>query len=589
MRMVHVLIILAAVLLAAPLAADERSVALRDDPRLQAKVTLSVGCEPVSILAEILKKATGVSITVRKDIADLNVTAYAGEMPVCEAMSRVALALDCSWELRGDSPDKHAYTLFRPLKKKQEAEDLRQAYWNEQDRKFRDAIEAGIRMVNADPKTLQEEARKNPGQVMMNITFRDTLQDLACFTKAQRDDIWARIAASPLAEIRIPFTELPSSLQERFRKQLDERHERSPDRNPSSEGIEKRELIISRGGGYGSPRLSGVPLESRLAFFGIPGIGGTAGLGAVSADKQLTDRDRKTLQEAGIGTSFIKPFSAEFADSESKAKRVKIEWPGEDEKEQPAPVGFVLEGRRNSPWHSFNQVLEAASKMFEISIFAPDYICRHKNCVSLRTTLPDDVEEALNEICREFDYEISFDKDGCVVLECKTWYIDEARETPKRLVLRWMDAKKKQGKLQFKDYLEITRELNNFRIEALAIARIDGENPLSREVMHMSSHTDRIRLASMLTADQMKQTSLGGLTYSRMKSDQQQHFAYLLCCERPDLTILEMHTCLFGIQETPGVKERTRPDEREVDRVTFTFTYGPEDRQEFTMELPKAD
>lgn len=281
MRMTWIFTLLAAILVAGPLAA-EGPVALKDDPRLQTKVTLALGCEPVSTLAETLKKATGVNITVRKDIADLNVTAYTTDTPAWVAMSRVALILGCNWEVKGDAPGKYGYTLFRPLKKEQEADALRQTYWNDQDRKFRDTIEDAIKMVDADAKTLREEARKNPEQVVRNLMFKDTLQDLACFTKAQRDNIWAQIQTSPLAETRIPFHELPPSLQERFRKRVDERHQNRPDGNPGSEGIEKRELIISRGGGYGSPRISALPLQSRLAFFGLSGIGGTAGLGVAS-------------------------------------------------------------------------------------------------------------------------------------------------------------------------------------------------------------------------------------------------------------------------------------------------------------------
>lgn len=112
--------------------ADDR-ITLTDDLRLHKKVSLSLACEPLSTFAESLSREADVKIRVRPDIADKNITVFAEEIAIHEAMARVAQTLGYGWEVKGEEPDKRSYTLFRSLKKKQEAEDLRQAAWKEKE------------------------------------------------------------------------------------------------------------------------------------------------------------------------------------------------------------------------------------------------------------------------------------------------------------------------------------------------------------------------------------------------------------------------------------------------------------------------
>ena len=205
------------------------------------------------------------------------------------------------------------------------------------------------------------------------------------------------------------------------------------------------------------------------------------------------------------------------------------------------------------------------------------------------------MDEALDEIGREFQYEPA-SSGKTAGLRCKTWYIDEASEVPKRLVLRWAEAKKKQGRLELKDYVDIARELTNVQINGLQYARIEGDIPLLwevlREIMCMGSHVDRLRLCSMLTADQMKKASEGGLSYGDMDSAQQQAFAALLRDAKSDLPDEKLDDCAFGVRnETKAREDRNdetgEPVKWSEDVIVFTYTFAPGDEKSFEMYLQR--
>ena len=570
---------LAFLLVAQAVVAGDEPILLKDDPRLQTKVTLKLACEPLSLFAETLSKATGVTVRARKDIADKNITVFAKDMPCGEAMTRMAQVLDYVWEYTGDTMRKRDYVLVRPLKRKKEAEDLRQAEWKQKDQQFRDAIEDGIKLVDADKSAWQKAFDKNPAQAAEHYLRRDDfLRELACFTKAQRDGIWDRIAASHLGKVQIPFAQLPPSLQKIWKDDPTRLHAGDPNQGPSPDGLDESYLAISclggPNGGY-SRLLGGLPPSALIASMSPYGI--IRVWESYDKDSLLWDDDLQGLRTVGVDTSSYKPPSDDLVLPESKSKRVQIKFHDDKTKQ------------KEGGWHTLAEILEAASAMFDVSIFADDYLCRHKNGISPRTTFPDNLDEALGEIEREFDYKDAF-KGKSIGLQCETWYRDEPYEAPKRLVLQWTAIKKQQERLELNDYLDIVRKLDNMQIYGLRAARIDGDTPLS-DTWYMDSYIDQMRLCAMFSADQLGVASGDGISFVAMTPPQQQAFAALLLDTRPDLPDDKLGDCLFRVRQDSEIKQGVKKDDEgnpykfRTDWLIFTYIFGPGDEQQYKMRL----
>lgn len=584
--MLRTLWCLAFLLVAQAVIADDQPILLKDDSRLQTKITLSLACEPLSLFAETISKATGVGVKARRDIADKNITVFAKDIPVYEAMSRIAQVLDYVWEYTGDTPRKRAYVLVRPLKRKVEAEDLRQAEYRKKDQQFKDGVENAVKMVDADAAAWQKAFDENPAQAVHDYRFRESFRDLACFTEAQREDLWARLAASPYGEVRIPFTELPPSLRKSLRDEITKRHAEHPEWTPSPEGLEQDYFGISRASGA---RMSGIPLWAGWSYMGLSRYGGSAGWGVVDKDHFVWDDDLAALKEIGVDTSSYKAPSEEHAAPESKTKRVEIKFKESDKTKD-----------RVSFSHTFAEILEAAAEMFDAGIFADDYLCRYRNSMSVRTTFPEDRDKALAELGREFQYEPTASA-KIVSLRCKTWYLDEPSEVPKRLVMRWAEAKKKQGHLELKDFVDIARELTNMQINGLTHVRVEGKSPRSPllwEALRMASHVDRLRLCPILSPSQMKAVSEGGVGYGDMTAPQQRAFAALLRDARSDLPDEKLLDCVFSIRQETKNREGKNDDTGEPMKwseyvIVFGYTFAPGDEKTFEMllerKLPKTE
>ena len=580
MRKICVLILL--LLSALRASADDQPLFLKDDARLQIKVTLKLYCEPLSLFADTVKKATGVKLYVRKDIADQNVTVFAEDIPAYDVMNQAALLFDYNWSMKGDPPN-CSYTFHRSLKQKAKADELREGDLSKKDAQFKQDIEDGVNLIDSDPAKIQEAFNKNPAQVAEYIIFKDTLKELACFSKQERDAIWERIAGAPYNEIKIPFAELPKSLQKMLRESWDENAAKG--HGPDSSQIDQQYLIISRGGGHGSPYVDGMPPASVITFFGMTrpdgSTCGSAGLGSVPPGSLLDDWELRYLQEVGIDTSSCKPSSQECVEPESKTKRINIKFEEVLEKEKGKDS--------NKGHHTFAEVLEAASRMFKVSIFADDYLSRIKNHYCRRGTFPDDPDEAMAELGREFKYGVT--KVGNEFrLRNETWFLDETKEVPKRLVLRWDWIKKDQESLELKDYIEIAGALNNMQIKGLGNAFLDSDRPLLWEAMRMSRCLDHLRFCAKLSVSQLKTACESQLPYDVMTPPQQEAFARKLHNIKSDLSDDMLSQCAFKVRreeklETDNADETDEPITTKEDNQVFTYILGPANEKRYELML----
>ncbi|MHB0999416.1 MAG: hypothetical protein ACYC27_09240 [Armatimonadota bacterium] len=557
---------------------------VKDDSRLQEKIILDVRCEPLSLFCRILENSTGAKIRVKRDIQDQNITFFSKEIAPHEAMRQVALLYGYYWEVGGE-PGRYSYTLYRPLKRIKEAEELRTSDSYAKEAEFRIFIEDAIELANSDNAAFQKAFEKDPQYASHIFMFRDTLKAFGSFSSTQRNNIWDRIAESPDGEILIPFRELPRSLQDYFRKTADEAHAKYAD-SPDSTGIEDQSLIISRGGGYGSPRISGMPIQSRISYFGITGMGGSAGLGNVLStnSSSVSDYAIKMIQDAGIDvSSYKKPEvdqNKDYVSSESERVSIKFE----DEKKN-------IEYKK----YTFADVLKAASETHNIDIIADDYLSRRLNNRSFRTTFPKDLDETVAEIGEDYGY-YAVINDGILRLRNKTWYEDELYEVPKRLVETWSAWKKEKGELDFFDLVEIAGTLTNPQLQGLMQVeeKESIRRPFSGYVMRMASHVDRMRLCSMFTSSQMAIAFDTGLSMRTMTYDQQEFFAYLLRSERPDLSDDELWECTFHIGNEESRREISEEEAKMNEMeggpfvhvtysIAFTYIYGSGEEQKFNF------
>jgi len=576
MRRICVLSLAAVFLLSLPALSDERPVLLKDDVRLHPKVTLKLACEPLSEFTKAIAQATGVRIYVRRAIADQNVTIFAEDMPAWEAMKNIALLFGYGWEMRGKEPN-HGYVLFRSMKAAKEADALRNEHWAKEDTEFRNRIEDGIKLIQSDLETIQKEFDKNPHQVRAILFHKNSFELLACFSKEERDAIWARIAAVPKAEIRIPFFDLPARVQKHYRDIAEGRVAEGDDR---WRDLEQQPLVISR-----RVSIKGLPLEPRLTYFGLSEIGLSTGVGMKPSRWPLVGFQLNDLREAGIDTSsYEAPDSVNYSAPESKAKRVPLK----DEKEE-------KELQETQP-NRLSDVLEAASRIFELNIFADDYLFREMNLDSQRTTLPDDIEEALAELAGEFEYEPTH-TGKTVLFRNRTWYLDEVYETPKRLATRWLQINEKQGRLELKDLIEIAASINNFQASKLCSTWVLFRHncivgPMRGQLRRMQFHLDRLTFCGMLTPNQMKTALEASLSAASMSPNQLGVFAEHLRDIRPDLPDEAVKDCAFRVRQPQEEKATISTDEgyeQEVlvkrGFVTFTYLFGPDDEKEFSLDL----
>lgn len=589
MRIFIFIVVLIALIVTASIAVDEKPVRIKDDPRLQEKMRLDVRCEPLSYFCQLLADKTGVKIRVKRDIQDQNVTAFVKEITPYEAMRQVALLYGYYWEVGGD-PGRHSYTLYRPLRRIREAEDLRNAEISQKDREFRDFIEEGVKLTNSSVTDLQKAFDEDPYRTSDVIISRETFRDLGCFSSSQRRNIWDMIAGSPDGEIQIPFKQLPLSLQDRLRKMAEADHAKFPDAYPDSAGIEDRSLRIARGGRFdASPWIAGMPVKSKVTYFGLVGMSnsGTPGNSLLGRKNPLGDYVLAELRNAGIDTSSYKVsvegIARDGVSPESKSERIPIKF--EEEK--------MSEKRNYIP--NFTEILQAFSDAYDIPVFADDYMCRRKSNRSLRTTFPKDPNEAINEIEKEFDY-ASVSKDGYMRFRNKVWYDDEPYEAPKRLIEKWLAIKQETGEFNFFNLLEVAGSLNNFQILGLTNMRLkEISNPIFTEIWMLILHIDRMRFCASFSPSQMAITFDTGLPPQMMTYNQQRSFAVLLRDARPNLTDEELWNCRFRLGNLTTVHDVSVEDSRRSGDgatepyrytehfITFTYVYAPGDEQSFNF------
>ena len=589
MRISIFILMLFTIFVSTSFAAEEKVARLKDDLRLQEKMQLDVSCEPLSYFCQLLADKTGAKIRVKRDIQDQNVTAFAKEITPHEAMRQVALLYGYYWEVGGD-PGKHSYTLYRPLRRVQEAEDLRNGEISQKDKEFRDFIEEGVKLANSSIADLQKSFDSDPNRTSDIVLNCETFRDFGCFSSSQRSNIWDAIASSPNREIQIPFRQLPLSLQSRLRTMASADHARFPDAYPDTTGIEDRNLRIARGGGFdASPWIAGMPVKSKITYFGLVGMSnsGTPGSSLLRRKYPLQKYALDELGKAGIDTSSYTPpvenVSRDGVSLESKSERVTIRFEEEEK------------GQKRNYIHDFTDILHAFSKIYELSVFADDYMCRRKSNMSLRSTFPKNLNEAINEIEQEFDY-ASVSKDGYMRFRNNVWYDDEPYEAPKRLIEKWLAIKQETGEFGFFNLLDVAATLDNLQILGMANMRLkETLNPIYTEIWMMSLHVDRMRLCAMFSPSQMAIAFDTGLPMQMMTYNQQQFFASILRDARPNLTDEELWNCKFKLGNLTTVKDvsvedsqksgdgATEPYRYTEHFIVFTYIYSPGDEQSFNF------
>src|SRR5439155_20841724 len=85
-------------------AAPPDAVSRSADPRLDRKVNLKLPRSPLSEVAAQLGRQTGVSMTASAEVADEPAVVFVADLPLAEAMDRLASLFNYRWERSGTAP-----------------------------------------------------------------------------------------------------------------------------------------------------------------------------------------------------------------------------------------------------------------------------------------------------------------------------------------------------------------------------------------------------------------------------------------------------------------------------------------------------
>ena len=77
--------------------ADERTVALDDEPKLSKSITLSLRAEPLKDVLGEIQKATGVRLLVQREIAEDKATVWVKDQPAREVLRSIAHCFNLCW------------------------------------------------------------------------------------------------------------------------------------------------------------------------------------------------------------------------------------------------------------------------------------------------------------------------------------------------------------------------------------------------------------------------------------------------------------------------------------------------------------
>ena len=178
---------------------------------------------------------------------------------------------------------------------------------------------------------------------------------------------------------------------------------------------------------------------------------------------------------------------------------------------------------------ALSAALEAVSKTAEMSLVADSY--SRKTVVKTTGWKESPLSDVLDTIAGETSYDWTY-SGGFVRFRSRTWFLDELRDVPERLIKRWKDLKEKQGRLYFQDYVGLVSSLTDDQLDGLSEA--GASNPLSEDAAVALRYLPQFRFYSGLGDPQRNAAWSGaGLTMSRMTREQKQAFLRLMALDRP--------------------------------------------------------
>jgi hypothetical protein len=200
------------------------AVDLKGDPRLDVKVTLSMGKATLESVVQALAQKTGVPMFAgqRKEdwlVREMPVNVFVKDVPAWQVMEHLAKLTDFTWSAVGEGEDK-GYRIWQDLKARQqqaeEKEKRLKALQAERTAKGIQNIEAFAKLSRLSQKELEELAKDDP--VAFFIATQPGFNAIPAIAAALNQE--QRLKATTPEGIKIPYGEMSPQLQEAVRNMV---------------------------------------------------------------------------------------------------------------------------------------------------------------------------------------------------------------------------------------------------------------------------------------------------------------------------------------------------------------------------------
>jgi hypothetical protein len=579
---------------AAPAAPESERAALQpiltQDTRLTRPVTLRLKKSPLSTVAAVLSRETGVSMTAARDVADEPAIVYATEQPAKEVMHQLAQVFNCRWTRKGQ-PGAYAYEIYQDLKSRQEEEALR-----ERDRllalqalqaEFRDYLDwtrrppEELRKAAAEYDALARQMAQTPpeqraplekrweplykARLMVNSVDRALIRVAASFTPAQwsallngeklrfstRTEAGFRPLSSALAaEVRAArpsqaghvFDPHPTPEREASRRQYEEQQQRgwaSADaiRIVFSINLDNQETDAN------STQTASLRMETQPVIAPRNGYAASEVLGVTGRSAKVLEVPPRADPSAATDPVF------------GQKRRVTIDLP-----------------TRNQNWHRvewLNRILPRIAETYGINLVADAYRHPHYRLAAL----PSGEERPLYAVLDELVLPVArWSRDGEFLrVRQHNWYQSRLAEIPERILRPWVNRLRQEPRLTLEDATTLVLSLRDEQVRSFgAVLRDEGIQISPMFTGDMEYHRNDLRVYGSLTPGQRQALLAGGkVAYAAMPAEARQWLERVL--DKRDAPIEERNTGFLTLR----VEQVERVANATPEGITILYRTAP--------------
>ncbi|MFN3648874.1 MAG: hypothetical protein ACK47B_04760 [Armatimonadota bacterium] len=514
-------------LLALPAAAQQQDGILRQDERLQKRVSVRWKKATLHEALEELSRATGARLTPARMLVDEPVMASAANVPAHEVMEQLAKLTHFTWARSGTDPMKPTYLFFQG----KAAQDEEQAEIDGAKRAVLEALNREVekyrRIASLSPDQLEQELRKSDQQ--LSALFQNggiaSLGSNAAAGRTMMDGMAVRSVASPLGRTMVRMLDdlSPAEWQQlesgepivySTAPRSGERHlapvYRDSIRDAAPTFPFPKELFNSFGGGVSNAinelegrmknewgRATGYKISVSLSLnMGSQPVG----MLRVSPEPMGGDEDVAPIFAVAGLTIVGAPQLLEEPeeDPQEREKRLAADpFLGKKAKLKLPPLekrtGFLaMLGNA----YRVAEILPAVEEAFGVPIVADAY---NRSAMAVIPP-PGDQELPLFKVLDQMAGSTRrWERDGSVIrLRSRTWAHDRRGEIPSRYMKRWLEVREAKDGFTLEDLAEIAAMLRDEQVESLMFSAMELGSTDFTDFVMISANREILRFYGKL-------------------------------------------------------------------------------------------